>query len=132
MQPVHSESTCVRSSRPIIPPNIHRTINENMEHWLFNRHWEFLCRVDVSLRQLGWDSKTQHRFCKRRDIAQWVKVVAEQVMETVCDWETDGEILLQVAAIMDEERGAKTVINALNHFKGSDALSWKKNRKKKH
>lgn len=132
VEPVPSSTTCLRSSRPIIPPNIHKTIKDNIEHWLFNRHWEFLCRGDVSLRQLGWDSKAQHRFCKRRDIAQWVKVVAENYMETDIHWEADGEILLQVAAIMDEERGSKTVNKALNDFKANNALSWKKCRKKKH
>jgi len=59
---------------PIIPPNIHRTIFENIEYWLNHKYWEFLRRGDASLRQLGWDTKTQHRFCKRRDIALWVKV----------------------------------------------------------
>ena len=53
-------------------------------------------------------------------------------METDIHWEADGEILLQVAAIMDEERGSKTVNKALNDFKANNALSWKKCRKKKH
>jgi hypothetical protein len=35
----------------------------------------------------------------------WVKLTAEKVLETVMEWEMDGEVLLQVAIVMDEERG---------------------------
>jgi hypothetical protein len=38
---------------PIIPPNIHRSILENMEYWLNHKYWEFLLHGDTSLRQLG-------------------------------------------------------------------------------
>jgi len=116
---------------PIIPPNIHRTIFENIEYWLNHKYWEFLRRGDASLRQLGWDTKTQHRFCKRRDIALWVKVAAEEKMNSELHWDKDGDILLQVASDMDGERGKKTVLVALNEFKQTSHLSWKKSRKKK-
>jgi hypothetical protein len=123
-------STNMRSV-PIIPPNVHKSIKENMEYWLYHKLWNFLSRKDVSLRQLGWDSKIQHRFCRRRDIALWVKTVAEEVFETELRWESDGDVLLNVASIMDEERGKKTVVAALDEFKKNSQLSWKKCRVKK-
>jgi hypothetical protein len=38
-------------------------------------------------------------------------------------WDKDGDILLQVASVMDEERGTKTVVVALNEFKQTSNLS---------
>ncbi len=47
------------------------------------------------------------------------------------DWATDSEIFIQVATVMDEERGEKTVLQALEDFKNGSGLSWKKRRRKK-
>ena len=60
-------------SIPILPPNIHKTIFENLEFWLEHRLWAYMKRGSQSMQQLGWDSNTQFRYCKRRDIATWVK-----------------------------------------------------------
>jgi transposase len=61
----------------------------------------------------------------------WVKLTAEKVLDTVMEWETDGEVLLQVAIVMDEERGQQTVLNALEQFLNESNLSWRKKGKEK-
>jgi hypothetical protein len=61
----------------------------------------------------------------------WVKLTAEKVLDTVMEWERDGEVLLQVAIVMDEERGQQTVLNALEQFLNESNLSWRKKRKRK-
>ena len=115
---------------PIIPPNVHKTIAENMEFWIERQLWVYMDRGDQSLKQMGWDLKTQFRFCKRRDIAVWVKVVAETVLDMELDWCEDRHILLDIARFMDEERGKNTVLNSLSEFKKTSNLSWMKKRKK--
>jgi hypothetical protein len=42
------------------------------------------------------------------------------------DWTTDSVIFIHVATIMDEERGDKTVLQALEDFKNESEFSWKK------
>jgi len=102
-----------------------------MEYWIDQRLWMYMERGNISLGQLGWDIKTQFRYCKRRDISVWVKVVAESVLETRLDWSENSDILLQTAAIMDEERGKVTVLNALQKFKMNSNLSWVKRRSRR-
>ncbi len=53
VQPIPISYTQVRSV-PHIPPNVHKSITENMEYWLVQRYWEFLSRNGTSLRELGW------------------------------------------------------------------------------
>lgn len=130
VQPIPISSNQVRSV-PYIPPNVHKSITENMEYWLVQRYWEFLSRNGTSLRELGWPKATQHRFCKRRDIALWVKKVGEKVLSTELEWESDYETFLNVASAMDEERGTKSVLQALTEFKKESDLSWLKTRRKK-
>ena len=48
------------------------------------------------------------------------------------DWEADSHIFLNIARVLDEERGSKTVMVAVEEFKSENQLSWKKGRKKKH
>jgi hypothetical protein len=116
-------------SIPILPPNIHKTIFENLEFWLEHRLWAYMERGSQSMQQLGWDSNTQFRYCKRRDIAIWVKLVAEKGLNMDLSWCEDSQTLLQIAAIMDEERGKQTVLNALHEFKRDSQLSWVKRRR---
>ncbi len=116
---------------PTLPPNIHKTVVENMEYWLTHKLWEFITRQDCSLRQLGWDLPVQLRFCRRRDIAKWVKTVGESVLETQLHWETDEEVFIHVAKILDEERGRKTVMKALNEFMDNSPISWRLKRARK-
>ena len=116
---------------PTLPPNIHKTVVENMEYWLTHKLWEFITRQDCSLRQLGWDLPVQLRFCRIRDIAKWVKIVGESVLETQLHWETDEEVFIHVAKILDEERGRKTVMKALNEFMDNSSLSWRLKRARK-
>ena len=130
VQPTPVTSTQVRSV-PNIPPNLHKSITENMEYFLTHRYWEFLSRNGTSLRDLGWPKRTQHRFCKRRDVALWVRKVGEKVLSTELNWEADHETLMNTASALDEERGSKTVSMALNEFKKESDLSWIKSRKKK-
>jgi hypothetical protein len=123
-------------SVPNIPTTTHHTITENMEYWLEKCYWKYLDRQNLSLAALGWSSQVQRRFCKRKDIALWVKAVAERTLsdednDFTINWEADGSILLRVASVLDEERGAKTVINALNEFKCKSNLSWIKKRSPK-
>jgi len=115
---------------PTLPPNIHKTVAQNMEYWLSHRLWEFLQRQDLSLRQLGWSLPVQLRFCRRRDIAKWVKTVGEEILETELSWENDGEVFLHVAKTIDEERGRKTVMKALNEFMDNSPLSWRIKRRR--
>jgi hypothetical protein len=116
---------------PTLPPNIHKTVVENVEYWLSNKLWEFEVKKDMPLSQLGWNLPTQLRFCRRRDIAKWVKTVGEKVLETSLSWERDGEVFLHVAKIMDEERGRKTVMKAVNEFMDNSPLSWRIKRVRK-
>jgi hypothetical protein len=107
-----------------------------MEYWLEKCYWQYLDRQNMSLAALGWSSRLQHRFCKRKDIALWVKTIAEATLSdedntfTIC-WERDGSILLRVASVLDEERGNKTVRAALDEFKWNSDLSWIKKRSPK-
>jgi hypothetical protein len=117
--------------KPVIPVCLHKTIVENMEYWIEKQLWMYTDRGNVSLRQLGWDGKTQFRFCKRRDIALWVRTVAENVLRTSLDWFDNSDILLQTASILDEERGSDTVLTAVQKFKQLSSISWMKKRKKK-
>jgi len=127
--PVHQPAI---PSVPIIPPNIHKTIVENLEFWLEHQLWVYMNRGEQSLRVLGWDANTQFRFCKRRDIALWVKVVAEKGLSNVeLSWGTDNQIILEVAQCMDEERGTMTVSKALQEFKCNNELSWVRKRRKR-
>ena len=66
------------------------------------------------------------------DIAMWVKTVGENVWDMTLDWEADSHIFLNIARVLDEERGSKTVMVAVEEFKSENKLSWKKGRKKKH
>jgi hypothetical protein len=125
--PIQNKGTTI----PAIPSYIHKSIVENMEYWIDQRLWMYMERGIISLGQLGWDIKTQFRYCKRRDISVWVKVVAESVLETRLDWSENSDILLQTAAIMDEERGKDTVLNALQKFKMNSNLSWVKRRSRR-
>jgi hypothetical protein len=100
--PLQVPNTCII---PTLPPNIHKTVAENIEYWLSNKLWEFENKKDMPLRQFGWDLPTQLRFCRRRDIAKWVKTVGEYVLEMQLSWESNREVFLHVAQIMDEERG---------------------------
>jgi hypothetical protein len=102
-----------------------------MEYWIEKQLWMYTDRGNVSLRQLGWDGKTQFRFCKRRDITLWVRTVAENVLSTSLDWFDNSDILLQTASILDEERGSDTVLTAVQKFKQLSSISWMKKRKKK-
>jgi transposase len=88
-------------------------------------------RNGISLHQLGWPRTLQQRFCKRRDIALWVKTVGEKALGMTLDWKSDQYELLRIASVLDEERGKKTVMVALEEFKSENELSWKKGRKKK-
>jgi hypothetical protein len=120
--PVHQP---VIPSVPIILPNIHKTIVEHLEFWLEHQLWVYMNRGEQSLRVLGWDANTQFRFCKRRDTALWVKVVAEKGLSNMeLSWGKDNQIILQVARYMDEERGTMTVTKALQEFKCNNELSW--------
>jgi hypothetical protein len=116
---------------PTLPPNIHKTVVENVEYWLSNKLWEFEVKKDMPLSRLGRNLPTQLRFCRRRDIARWVKTVGEEVLETELSWESDGEVFLHVANIMDEERGRKTVMKAVNEFMDNSSLLWRIKRVKK-
>jgi hypothetical protein len=127
-RPLQVTNTCVI---PTLPPNIHKTVVENVEYWLSNKLWEFEVKKDMPLSQLGWNLPTQLRFCRRRDIAKWVKTVGEKVLETSLSWERDGEVFLHVAKIMDEERGRKTVMKAVNEFMDNSPLSWRIKRVRK-
>ena len=111
-------------STPNIPPCIHKTVKENMEYWMTHKYWQYLNRNNTSLQKLGWDKNTQHRFCKRRDIAMWVKKVAENRIHANLSWENDTDIFIQVATDLDDERGDKTVTNALREFKNESEQSW--------
>lgn len=124
------DHTASLPSTPIIPPNVHKTIKLNMEYWMTHQYWKYMDRNKVSLQALGWSGPMQHRYCKRRDIATWVKVVGEKTLRMPLDWTTDIDIFIHVAAIMDEERGDKTVLQALEEFKNESDLSWKKRRRK--
>jgi hypothetical protein len=116
---------------PIIPVSLHKTVVENMEYWIEKRLWMYLSRGKVSLKQLGWDGKTQFRYGKRRDVAMWVKTVAENVHGNTYDWLDNSDIIIEIAAILDEERGKDTVLTALQKFKDGSPLSWIKRRSKK-
>jgi hypothetical protein len=116
---------------PVIPTNIHKTVTENIEYWITNSYYKYLERDGMSLSKLGWSRTLQQRYCKRRDIAQWVKIVGENVLGMTLDWKGDSDVLLHIATILDEERGSKTVIVALEEFKQEHELSWKKGRKRK-
>ena len=118
-------------STPIIPANIHKTIKQNIEFWITKCYWKYMDRSNVSLQALGWDAATQHRFCKRRDIAVWVKKVAEKGLCMTLNWTTDSHVFIHVAEVMDEERGNRTVLQALEDFKNESELSWKKKHRKK-
>ncbi len=116
---------------PIIPVSLHKTVVENMEYWIEKRLWMYLSRGKVSLKQLGWDGKTQFRYGKRRDVAMWVKTVAENVHGNTYDWLDNSDIIIEIAAILDQERGKDTVLTALQKFKDGSPLSWIKRRSKK-
>jgi len=116
---------------PSLPPNIHKTVVQNMEFWLSNKLWEFDNRKDLPLRQLGWDLPTQLRFCRRRDIAKWVKTIGEKVWEFNLAWGIHDHIFLHMAKILDEERGRKTVMKAVNEFMNNSPLSWRIKRARK-
>jgi hypothetical protein len=129
--PTQSNRETTVPVKPVIPVCLHKTIVENMEYWIEKQLWMYTDRGNVSLRQLGWDGKTQFRFCKRRDIALWVRTVAENVLSTSLDWFDNSDILLQTASILDEERGSDTVLTAVQKFKQLSSISWMKKRKKK-
>jgi len=129
IQPQNSEGIPII---PVIPMNIHKTVTENMEYWIMNKYYKYLERNGVSLHHLGWPRTLQQRFCKRRDIAMWVKTVGENVWDMTLDWEADSHIFPNIARVLDEERGSKTVMVAVEEFKSENQLSWKKGRKKKH
>jgi hypothetical protein len=76
-------------STPIIPVNAHKTIKLNIEFWITKCYWKYMDRTNVSLQALSWDAATQHCFRKRRDIAVWVKKVAEKGLCMTLDWTTD-------------------------------------------
>jgi hypothetical protein len=118
-------------STPNIPPCTHKTLKENMEYWLTHKYWKYLNRNNISFQKLGWDKVTQHRFCKRRDIALWVKLVAENNNDSELSWENDGEKFVETATILDEQRGEKTVMKALKEFKNNSEHSWMKKRKQR-
>ncbi len=86
---------------------------------------------NISLQKLGWDKPTQHRFCKRRDIALWVKKVAENTTGAKLNWEHGSNIFIETAVILDEERGEKTVMKALKELKNDSEHSWMKKRKQR-
>ena len=102
-----------------------------MEYWLTHKYWKYLNRNNISFQKLGWDKVTQHRFCKQRDIALWVKLVAENNNDSELSWENDGEIFVETATILDEQRGEKTVMKALKEFKNNSEHSWMKKRKQR-
>jgi hypothetical protein len=116
---------------PCIPTNVHSTIRENIEYWISHKYYTYMERNGISLHQLGWPRTLQQRFCKRRDIALWVKTVGEKALGMTLDWKSDQYELLRIASVLDEERGKKTVMVALEEFKSENELSWKKGRKKK-
>jgi hypothetical protein len=89
---------------PTLPPNIHKKVLQNMEYWLSHRLWEFMHRQDLSLRQLGWSLPVQLRFCRRRDIAKWVKTVGEEILETELSWENDGSGFVSGALPLVEKK----------------------------
>jgi hypothetical protein len=115
-QPIVVETSPVErqqlQSIPNIPTTLHHIIRENMEFWLDKCYWQYLDRQHISLAGLGWSSRLQHPFGKRKDIALWVKTVAEKTLSDeenafTINWETDRSILLRVASVLDEERGKK-------------------------
>jgi hypothetical protein len=109
-QPINVIATPTLSERPAIPnipACLHPTIFLNMEYWLTNKYWAYLSTNDVSKKKLGWDTSLQLRYCKRKRIAMWVKLTAEKVLDTVMEWETDGEVLLQVAIVMMRKEGSR-------------------------
>jgi len=61
----------------------------------------------------------------------WVKVVAENVLGNTFVWSDNSDIIIETAAILDEERGKDTVLIALQKFKNGSQLSWIKRRREK-
>lgn len=116
---------------PVIPPRLHNTIMENMEHWLSQQLWTYDDRHDTSRAKLGWTQELQQRYSRRKNLAMWVRITAEQQSTCVIDWDRDHQTLLEVAKVMDEERGQTTVVNALKQFLNESPYSWRKKRKRK-
>jgi hypothetical protein len=130
--PMHvTADRCNERIVPIIPSSLHKTITENMDYWMEHKFWLFLDRNEQSLKSLGWSSTLQHRFTKRKDIAMWVKYVSEEFHEKTINWESDIDIIKQVAERMDDERGDMTVTNAIQQFKQNRTLLKKRRKKKK-
>jgi hypothetical protein len=125
--PIISERTAI----PNIPACLHPSIFLNMEFWLTHKYWAYLSTNDISKKKLGWTTSLQLRFCKQKRIALWVKITTEEVFGIHVNWEVDGELLLQVAIVMDEEGGQQTVLNALEQFQNESNFSWRKKRKRK-
>jgi hypothetical protein len=61
----------------------------------------------------------------------WVKIEAENVHGNTYDWLDNSNIIIEIAAILDEERGKDTVLIALQKFTNGSPLSWIKRRRKK-
>jgi hypothetical protein len=59
-----------------------------------------------------------------------VKKVGEELLETELSWENDGEVFIHMAKTIDEERGRKTVMKALNEFIDNSPLSWRVKRRR--
>ncbi|MFY7882085.1 MAG: hypothetical protein ACOVR6_07300, partial [Fimbriimonas sp.] len=68
---------------------------------------------------------------RRRDIAKWVKTIGEKVWEFNLAWGIHDHIFLHMAKILDEERGRKTVMKAVNEFMNNSPLSWRIKRARK-
>jgi hypothetical protein len=81
--------------------------------------------------KLGWTQDLQQRYSRRKNVAMWVKLTAQLVMEVDMDWEQDSHTLLEVARVMDEERGQQTVVQALEQFLNESPYSWRKKRVRK-
>jgi hypothetical protein len=108
VEPINVNATPIISERiaiPNIPACLHPSIFLNMEFWLTHKYWTYLSTNHISKKKLGWTTSLQLRFCKRKRIALWVKVTTEEVYGIHVNWEVDGELLLRVAIVMDEERG---------------------------
>jgi hypothetical protein len=71
---------------PLIPARLHNTIEGNMELWLNSKLWTYDDRHDTSRVKLGWTQDLQQRYSRRKNVAMWVKLTAQLVMEVDMDW----------------------------------------------
>jgi hypothetical protein len=113
---------------PLIPARLHNTIEGNMELWLNSKLWTYDDRHDTSRAKLGWTQDLQQRYSRRKNVAMWVKLTAQLVMDVNMDWEQDSHTLLEVARVIDEERGQQTVVSTLEQFLNESPYSWRKKR----